>query len=115
MKKPNIAIIGLGYVGLPLAIEFGKHFTTSGFDFKDKINLLKKNFDPNYQINKKDFLKSKNLNFLYDFKLLNNFDFIIVTVPTPINNKNIPNLLPLKNACIKIGSNIKKNTRFMIV
>ena len=59
MKIKKIALIGLGYVGLPLAIEFGKKFKVIGFDIsKDRINLLKKNEDPNLEISKKEFSDS---------------------------------------------------------
>ena len=64
MKNKTIAIIGLGYVGLPLAIEFGKYFTTVGYDLSsDKVNQLNKKIDISGQIKKEDFVKSKNLTF----------------------------------------------------
>jgi len=110
MNNNNIAIIGLGYVGLPLAIEFGKYFKSTGFDFKDKIFHLKNHFDPNFQITKSNFIKSKYLNFSSDFKLLKDFNYIIVSVPTPINKNNKPNLEPIKKACIVIGKYLQKKT-----
>ena len=59
MKNKKIAVIGLGYVGLPLAVEFGKKFEVIGFDInKNRIDLLKKNEDPNLEISKKEFLDS---------------------------------------------------------
>ena len=64
MKNKKIALIGLGYVGLPLAVEFGKKFDVIGFDIsKERVDLLKKNEDPNLEISKKEFLDSVHLNF----------------------------------------------------
>ena len=64
MKQNKIAIVGLGYVGLPLAIEFGKYYTTIGYDISaEKVNKLNKKIDISGQLKKDDFLKSKNLTF----------------------------------------------------
>ena len=106
-----IGIIGLGYVGLPLALEFGKKFNTVAFDKKDsRIDQLKKGIDRNKEIEKKEFLLSKKIKFTYKSSDLSICNIFIITVPTPIKSKNIPNLKYLKDACIVAGQNIKKNS-----
>ena len=111
MKQKVIAVIGLGYVGLPLAIEFGKKYKTIGFDLsKNKINHYKNANDPNFQIKRNDFISSKYLNFITNIKDIKIADFIIVTVPTPIDKLNNPDFSALKKACQLIGNNMKKNS-----
>ena len=111
MKQKVIAVIGLGYVGLPLAIEFGKKYKTIGFDLsKNKINHYKNANDPNFQIKRNDFISSKYLNFITNIKDIGIADFIIVTVPTPIDKLNNPDFSALKKACQLIGNNMKKNS-----
>ena len=106
----HIGIFGLGYVGLPLAIEFGKKFNVIGFDLdKYRLEHLKKNNDLNNDIKKIDFIKSKFLSFTNDYKKLSNCNVYIVTVPTPINKKKIPDLTLIKKACKTIGLILKKN------
>ena len=73
LNNIKISIIGLGYVGLPLAIEFGKKIKTSGFDISRKrIKELKKNIDDNEELNKKDFLSSKHISFHSNFTEIKN-------------------------------------------
>ena len=107
MKK-NICIIGLGYVGLPLAFEFSKYHNVLGYDSNIKrINELKKKKDTNKQVSKKFFYNSK-IRFSSseeDLKICNVF---IVTVPTPINKDKTPNLKPLKKASETISKYLKK-------
>ncbi len=110
MKYKKICVIGLGYVGLPLAIEFGKKYRTLGFDIDDKrVHDLKKKKDLNNQIKKIDFLKSKKLNFSSDKKNLKNYNIFIVTVPTPVNKKKIPDLKYLIDATKLVAINLKAN------
>ena len=110
MQNKKIAIIGLGYVGLPLAIEFGKKFNVIGFDInKDRINQLKKHEDPNLEISKKEFLESINLNFSNVVDDLKSCNIFIVTVPTPIDNHKKPDLSALKRSSETIGSILKKD------
>tara|TARA_B100000963_G_scaffold284188_1_gene252951 strand:+ start:3419 stop:4636 length:1218 start_codon:yes stop_codon:yes gene_type:complete len=106
MKK--IAIIGQGYVGLPLAIEFGKLRPVIGYDSnKNRIQELKENYDSNHEISKKEFDNAVNLKFSLDENELTECDIYIVTVPTPINKSNHPDLTPLKEATKMLGSHIK--------
>ncbi len=108
MKK--ISIIGMGYVGLPLAVAFQKYFKVTGFDLKQtRINELNKGFDINNQFTKKNLNKCSNLNFTNKRKDLDKSDIFIVTVPTPIYKNKEPDLRHLINACKLIGSKIKKN------
>ncbi len=108
--KFKICIVGLGYVGLPLAIEFGKKISTIGFDIKkSRIQNLKNFNDENNELKKKDFKLSKFLTFSNNYKNLSDSNFYIVCVPTPVNKKNIPNLSMLKNACLLLAKVIKKN------
>ncbi|MDC3131555.1 nucleotide sugar dehydrogenase [Pelagibacteraceae bacterium] len=110
MKKINISIIGLGYVGLPLAIEFGKYYNVVGYDVNPyRIKQLQKNNDINGEVSKKEFISSKKLIFTNNKSDIEDCNIYIVTVPTPINKKNIPDLSLIKNACNLIAKFIKKN------
>ena len=106
MKK--ITIIGLGYVGLPLAIEFAKKFDVLGFDIsKYRVDGLKKGIDTNDEFMKSEILNAK-LNFTYSESDLIDSDFYIITVPTPLKKSNKPDLRPLKNASQIVGKKIKR-------
>lgn len=108
MKK-KLSILGVGYVGLPLAIEFSKFYNVVGYDQnKYKISNLKLGIDDNQQYKKNIILKSK-IKFTCDPKDLIDSSFFIVCVPTPINHKKLPNLNYLRKACISIGKVLKKN------
>ncbi len=103
-----IGIIGVGYVGLPLAVNFSKFFKTFAYDNnKIRIKELKKLNDRNLDFNKKD-LSKKNLNFTNDYRLLKNCNTYIVTLPTPLNKKNLPDLSLVIEAVKKLSKIIKK-------
>lgn len=105
----KIAIIGLGYVGLPLAVEFGKKFITLGFDINLKrIKELKEGFDRTLESNQSEIESSKLLNFSSDINDLSNYNIFIVTVPTPIDQFKAPDLTPLLKASEMLGKVIKK-------
>ena len=107
MKK--ISIIGMGYVGLPLAKALQKYFLVTGYDNSVlRINELYKAYDRNNQFTKKQLLSSKNLFFSNKQDDLDNTDIFIVTVPTPIYKNKFPDLRHLANACKTIGKKIKK-------
>ncbi len=113
MKKKNnqikLSIIGLGYVGLPIALEFAKKRKVIGFDTnKLRVDQLKLGIDQNKEFKKKELLKSNLLNFTYDPEDLKLSNFYIVTVPTPVNKSNKPNLTALKNASRMLGKLLKK-------
>jgi len=109
-KNISIGIIGLGYVGLPLAIEFGKKYQTIGFDVnKIRIGELNKGFDKTLEVDKKDFIDAKNLSFTTDLETIEECNIYIITVPTPVDKFNTPDLLLLESASKKVGGVLKKN------
>ena len=107
-KDLNLAIIGLGYVGLPLAMEFAKHKKIIGFDInKKRIEELRSGKDKNLDFDKNE-LFARQINFTFNKKDLQYANCYIITVPTPIDNKKKPNLAPLMKASETIGKIIKK-------
>ena len=104
----KISIVGLGYVGLPLAIEFGKFFEVVGYDTSEKkIKQLKNNIDENNEVLKSDFLKSKFSKFTAIPADMSNSDFIIVAVPTPVDKANKPDMTALINSTKQISKYLK--------
>tara|TARA_A100001037_G_scaffold303117_1_gene336305 strand:- start:6860 stop:8128 length:1269 start_codon:yes stop_codon:yes gene_type:complete len=109
VKTKKIGIIGLGYVGLPLAIEFGKTREVVGYDIKEsRINELKNNTDLTLEISEEDFKDSIHLNFTSHIEDLNDCQIFIVTVPTPIDEYKKPDLNPLIKSSQAVGSILKK-------
>lgn len=109
-NKFKIAIIGAGYVGLDLAIAFSKKFSVICYDINNfRIQNLKKGLDVNKQHKKKEILY-KNLFFSNNQEHIKNLNFYLVTVPTPINKLNKPDLSMLKNASKLVGNSIKKKS-----
>ena len=109
IKNVSIAVIGLGYVGLPLAIAFAKKYPTSGFDIsKNRIGELKNNFDNTLEVSKSKIKKS-NLTLTDDINTLKNVNVLIVTVPTPVNSRKKPDLSFLESACQDMAKILKKN------
>ena len=108
-KEKKIAIIGLGYVGLPLAVEFGKKFDTLGFDINLKrVSELSNGFDRTKESNQTEIESAINLRFSSDIEDLKAYNIFIVTVPTPINQFKAPDLQPLLKASAMLGGVIKK-------
>lgn len=106
----SIGIIGLGYVGLPLAIEFGKKWKTIGFDINpDRISALKSSFDETFEVCSNDFLESSNLSFTDSLDEIKNCNIYIVSVPTPIDKKCDPDLELIKNASRLLSSILQKD------
>lgn len=105
-----ISVIGLGYVGLPLAIEFAKKFKVIGYDLnRRRVSQLKRNIDKNNEISTKEINSvKKNIKFTASNSNLIKSNFFIVSVPTPINKNNIPDLSILKHATKIVGQNLKK-------
>lgn len=107
--KPTIAIIGLGYVGLPLAVEFGKKYKTLGFDINEKrIAELRSGVDHTLEVDKKELASAKQLTYSHNVDDLKAADVYIVTVPTPIDRHKRPDLTPLINASRMLGKVISK-------
>jgi UDP-N-acetyl-D-galactosamine dehydrogenase len=110
MFHNKIAVIGLGYVGLPLALEFGQKFNTLGFDINNKrIKELKNKKDSNLLSKKELFYKAKKLFFSSNQKDLKDFNIFIITVPTPIKKNKEPDLSYLYSASRIVANNLKKN------
>ena len=108
MKK--IAIIGQGYVGLPLAIEFGKFFTTIGFDInQERIKELRKTQDSTLEVEKEDFLRAVNLSFTHNLDEIKDCNIYIITVPTPVDELQRPDLSALIKASEIVGGVINKD------
>jgi UDP-N-acetyl-D-glucosamine/UDP-N-acetyl-D-galactosamine dehydrogenase len=108
LKNCKIAIIGLGYVGLPLAVEFGKKYSVIGFDINEsRIQELSENSDRTHEVTKEDFINSKNLTFSSKVEDLKECNIFIVTVPTPIDSYKKPDLRPLLAASSTVGKLIK--------
>ena len=106
----NISIIGLGYVGLPLAIKLANYFNVLGFEKnKQRIKELKKFIDKNNEVSFEQLKKSK-LKYSTNIKDLKNSNIFIVTVPTPVTKSNQPDLKPLLLACKDIGKVISKES-----
>ena len=104
----KIGVIGLGYVGLPLLIEFSKKYKVIGYDKNNKrINDLKKNEEINNDLNKKQFNLIKRIDITKKITDLKDCNIYIVTVPTPVNKKNQPDLIALEEACISISTILK--------
>ena len=109
IKKIKIAIIGMGYVGLPLAIVFSKKNIVIGFDNNEKrINNLKLGFDSTREIRKNKLLRSKKLTFTNNLNDLKNCNCFIITVPTPIKKNMKPNFSHLISASNSVGKLLKK-------
>lgn len=106
----KIGIIGLGYVGLPLAIEFGKVIPTVGFDINtERISELRKGIDRTLEVDPPDFALAKQLKFSHDVSELKEVNYFIVTVPTPVDDFKKPDLRPLVSASKTVGKILKKN------
>ena len=108
-KNKKIALIGLGYVGLPLAVEFGKKRNVIGFDLDStRIGDLKKGIDLTLEISSGELNEAKNITFTNKLDDIKDCEIFIVTVPTPIDNQKKPDLTPLISASKSVGSILKK-------
>lgn len=108
-SKIKIGIIGLGYVGLPLAIEFSKKYSTVGFDIKkDRIKQLLVGYDSTLEMEKDELLSTQNLTFSFDVEDLQNCNIFIITVPTPIDDFKKPDLSYLIKASTMVGKLLKE-------
>ena len=105
----KIAVIGLGYVGLPLAVEFGKNFSTVGFDINRKrVDELRSGNDFTLEVNSEDLGKATHLIYTTEIEGIKDCNFYIVTVPTPIDDNNAPDLKPLESASQSVAKVIQK-------
>lgn len=110
IKEVKIAVIGLGYVGLPLSVEFGKKYNTIGYDInKRRIYDLQKKIDSTKGLTANEIRKAFKLKFTHNINDIKFCNFYIITVPTPIDKYKKPDLKLLKNATSLVGKVIKKN------
>ncbi|MEM6965647.1 MAG: nucleotide sugar dehydrogenase [Bacteroidota bacterium] len=107
-KKKKISVIGLGYVGLPLALEFAKKFSVIGFDINQpRVELMKQGVDPSKELSAAHF-EDKDIIFTADESDLSLAHFHIVAVPTPVTESKVPNLKPVLSAAKAVGKHLKK-------
>lgn len=109
LREVNLAIVGLGYVGLPLAVEFGKHRKVIGFDINQaRIDALRAGHDSTLEVSDEELRQAKGLSFSANIEELNSCNVFIVTVPTPIDDYKQPDLTPLLKASETIGKILKR-------
>lgn len=105
----KIAVVGLGYVGLPLAVHFGVKYETVGFDLKESIvENCRKQEDPTGEVSRQEFQKAVNFSATTDPERMSDADFIVVAVPTPIDRARRPDLSPVESAARSVGRVMKK-------
>ena len=109
-SNPKLCVIGLGYVGLPLAVEFGKKITTVGFDINQaRVDALHQGIDNTLELDTDELRQATRLSYTTDEAAIKGCDVYIVTVPTPINDSKQPDLTPLEKASALLGRVIGKN------
>ena len=107
-KNKKLAVIGLGYVGLPIALEFAKKIKVIGFDINaERIKMMQNNIDPSQELESSAF-DGCDIEFTNDLEVLKTANFFIVAVPTPVDEHNVPDLIPVQRASETIGKVIKK-------
>ena len=107
-KKKKLAVLGLGYVGLPIALEFAGHIEVIGFDInEERLEKMRNKIDPSGELDEKAF-ENKSIEFTSSLDVLKQAGFFIVTVPTPIDEHNLPDLKPILSATKSIGKVLKK-------
>jgi UDP-N-acetyl-D-galactosamine dehydrogenase len=107
-KKARIGVIGLGYVGLPIALEFAKRISVIGFDINEKrVEMMRKHIDPSKEVPAEEFV-GRDIEFTSDLAKLREARFFIVAVPTPVDKFNVPDLKPVIGASETLGQVVKK-------
>jgi len=110
-ENTTIAVVGLGYVGLPLAVEFGKKFRTTGFDLSQaKVDAYRSGRDPTGEVAPSELAAASGLSFTTDPARLGEANFVVVAVPTPVNEAKRPDFGPLKSACESVGRHMARGT-----
>ncbi|MCF7821092.1 MAG: nucleotide sugar dehydrogenase [Mariprofundaceae bacterium] len=109
MSDQSVAVVGMGYVGLPLALAFGRVMPTIGFDVvEEKIAAYKEGYDPAGEMERELFARAKKLNYSTDPSDIGEADFVVVAVPTPVDNAHRPDLTPVIRASETVGRHMKK-------
>lgn len=107
-KEAKLALVGLGYVGLPIALEFAKRVKVVGFDINQaRVDMMRRGEDPSRELEAADF-ENRDITFTADINELADVNFFIVAVPTPIDETNLPDLKPLQGASRTVGKVLKK-------
>lgn len=107
-KKKKLAVVGLGYVGLPIALEFARKLSVIGFDInEERVNMMRNHVDPSNELEAKDF-ENTDIEFTSDIEKLKEANFYIVAVPTPVDMYNVPNLTPVLKASETMGKVVQK-------
>ncbi len=107
-KEKKLAVIGLGYVGLPIALEFARKIKVIGFDINAKrVEMMRNSIDPSQELEKEAF-DGCDIEFTNDLEVLKQANFFIVAVPTPVDEHNVPDLVPVQRASETIGKVVKK-------
>ncbi len=107
-KEKKLAVIGLGYVGLPIALEFAKKISVIGFDINaERVEMMKQGIDPSKELEKESF-NNCDIEFTNSLDKLREANFFIVAVPTPVDKNNVPDLTPIQRASETIGKVVKK-------
>jgi UDP-N-acetyl-D-galactosamine dehydrogenase len=107
-KQATLAVVGLGYVGLPIALEFARYFKVIGFDIhQGRVEMMQAGIDPSQELSSEDF-ENKDIEFTASLEKLREASFFIVAVPTPVDDYKIPDLTPLQKASKSLGMVLKK-------
>ena len=107
-KESKLAVVGLGYVGMPIAVEFSKHINVIGYDInKSKIEAYRQGIDPTKEVGNEG-IKNSNVHWTSDEKKISEAKFIIVAVPTPVNDDTTPDLTPVIGSSETVGRNLSK-------
>lgn len=107
-KKNKIGVIGLGYVGLPIALEFAKYFSVIGFDINERrVEMMRNGIDPSEELEASAF-DNKDIEFTTSLDVLRTASFYVVAVPTPVDEHKVPDLVPLQKASETLGKVVKK-------
>ncbi|NQX91185.1 MAG: nucleotide sugar dehydrogenase [Flavobacteriales bacterium] len=113
-NETTITVVGLGYVGLPLALEFANHFKVIGFDINNgKVQMLRESKDPTGEVLQEEF-DNKKIVFSSNPTHLGLSEFIVVAVPTPVNEDKQPDLTPLKSVCRSLGKQLRYGVTIVI-
>lgn len=108
LRDKTVAVVGLGYVGLPLALAFGRVMNTVGLDIsRKKIEAYTMGYDPTGEMKKELFMRAQSLRYTSDMQAISTADFVVVAVPTPVDNAHQPDLSPVVSATETVGKNLK--------
>jgi len=111
LRDKKVAVVGLGYVGLPLALAFGREISTIGFEISnEKVNAYRDGYDPTGEMADALFVRAEHLSFTTDASEIGKADFIIVAVPTPVDHAHTPDLTPVIKATEMVGRNLKQGS-----